>query len=361
MPKISNKSFAKTLLKLPVEIAQQILWYVPFYRVLVIAVCLEGTYLREAFEDLVLSLCFQKVFSADHGTLVCMIDLYKIYLELLQFNKQYEKTFLSLYDLTLAMGFDELRSHNVRYLRRIRRGQFDTLSYQVRHMLESLPWSERFPPLVDLPPHLDLLLLNRYKEYWRAVRDKHSHFAARRSSQLQALAGIFRKYHTFLKKSSDPGLDARPNYKHILNRLKRCAKQYRKDVRKPRFRRDSSLYQHDHLPIVPLDKYLLLFIHTLTQYPYQCSCSSPEVKNHGIVGLSISSENAPQSLIYPFHIKEEISRVIHGLEEVYTSEAVISRWLPSKYAVLRTRFTPYFGVHQPTLPAIPACRFSTGE
>lgn len=356
MPKFSNKSFAKTLLKLPVEIAQQILGYVPFYRVLVIAVCLEGTYLREPFEDLVLSLRFQKIFSADDGTLMCMIDLYKIYLELLQFIKQYTRL-PNLYKLTLSMGFDELWPHDVPYLKTIRRRQYDELSYEVRHMLQSLRWSESFQPFVELPRHRDFLLLDCYKEYWRAVRDKHSQFAARRYSQLQTLAGIFRKYHTFLKKSSDPGLDARPNYTHILNRLERCAEQYQKDVLKPRSRRHSSLYHHHHLPILPLDKYLLLFVHTLAQYPYQCSCSFPEVKNHGIVGLSINSENAPQSLIYPSHIQEEISRVIHGLKEVYTSEAVVSGCLPSKYVVIRTKFTPYSGVRLSKLPTISACRF----
>ena len=367
MPTISDQSFVKALLKLPWKIARQILNDVPFYRVLNMTLCLNDTDLDERFKELLLSLPPQQIFIANKHTLYFMIALYKLYLELLQVIRPSTKL-PHLEDSPLFKNFDITQFYDVRSFRRQRKDQCDWLSRQVHLMLRSLNWWKSFRlPVYEDEGYRDSFMIERCKKYWQTVREKNFHFATKRSTQLQVLADLFRKYPTFLKLSSDPGYDARPNHTHIVSRLEQTAKQYQKHLLKHHFRRPSNFYRHDHLPVMPLDKYLLLFIHTLAQYPHDCSCSYLEVNNHKIVGLSI--KNGPQSLIYPPHIKEDICRVVRGIEQVYisqpeqvyTSQPTILKTLRDEYVLMRTKLTPNSDVHKSKRPEIPTCRLFTGK
>ena len=147
-------------------------------------------------------------------------------------------------------------------------------------MLRHLGWSQSFPLPDELrhasnartwgaiPRFQDKDIVRCYKSYWQTVKEKHRLWAYKRHTQIEALATTVNQSPSYVKKSSDPGLDARPNQKHIVENLERSAQKYRDDLQYGRFvRRRSYLFRYNHLPIVPLDQHLKLFIETLAQFP----------------------------------------------------------------------------------------------
>ena len=369
---ISNKSSARALLNLPHDISRQILNDVPLYRALAMAACLDGTEDGQSFKELLLSLPLQKTVFPDEAYLTYMISLYKLYNELLQSTKRHTKRLSHPTNSALAMNLGcEPSFLNAPRWEHERASQRNWLLYRVWLMLLSLGWSsDNLPPAGD-PEHYFTrsqdphLLLDRYKVYWQAVKKLHLRFATKRQSQIQTLADLFRKYPTYLKKSSDPGFEARLNHSHVVNHLESCAKRYRKDILQKRYiRPESYLYRHEHLPFLPLDRYLLLFVYTLARYPYDASFSDPKVETPDIARLLISSETPPQSLVYPPYIKDEIDRVISGLACVYTSKYTMqetAKNLGCSSLLQRTKFTVYSAAPEPKQAASPACEICHGE
>lgn len=373
----SDQSSAKALLKLPHDIARQILDDVPFYRVLAMATSLEAEY-GKSFKELLLSLSLQRTFFPDEKYLAYMIDLYRLYQEVLQSTVKNTKKRDYPKDSPLSMNLGSAPFLNAVGWENERIAQRDWLLCRINLMLRSFGWCEHadilppsHPRRAFYPRNQDPCLFYRYKEYWQVMKDKHFRFATKRQSQIQMLADIFRKYPTYLKKSSDPGLDARSNHSHIVNGLELCAKKYRQDILLKRYiRRESYLYRYDHLPIIPLDKDLHLFLHTIARYPYDrssypdnYSCSYSEVESPNLAGLSISSKTPSESLIYPSDIKDDINRIIYGLAYVYTSENAILDMLsyPGRpYLMKRTKFTVYSAMRKSKWPALPTCESCEG-
>ena len=379
----SNKSSARALLELPYDISQQILNDVPLYRVLAMAASLDGTEHGKRFKDLLLCLPLQRTFFPDEEHLTYMIGLYKLYHEVLQSTIRCTKHLVHPRNSPLSMnlsGEGVLKARKLQWEEE-RFGQRNWLLYQLYLMLRSFGWwanEDIFPPSYPTGHYYarnrDPAIFYRYKEYWQIIKEKHFHFATKRQAQIQRLADTFRKYPTCLKKSSDPGFEARLNHTHIVTRLESCARQYRKDLLlKHYIRRECHLYRYDHLPILPLDQDLLLFVHTLTQYPYDYSYSCPEnfsrsrleVESFGIARLLISGENPPQSLIYPSHIKDEISRVNDGLSYVYMSEKTIPdsplHQGRRRHLMKRTKFTVSLAGSESERPSLMTCEFCAGE
>lgn len=379
----SNKHSARALLELPHDISQQILNDVPLYRVLAMAACLDGTEHGKRFKKLLLSLPLQRTFFPDEEHLTYMVDLYKLYHEVLQSTSRCTKQLGHPRKSPLSMnlsgeGFRKAREWQ---WKDERMGQRNWLLHQLYLMLQSFGWwanADIFPRAYSHEHYnardQDPGIFYRYKEYWQIIKGKHFHFATKRQAQIQRLADIFRKYPTGLKKSSDPSIEARWNHTHIVTRLESCARQYRKDLLlKHYLRRECHLYRYDHLPILPLDQDLLLFVHILARYPCDYVCSYPEngsrsrleVENFGIAGLLISGENPPQSLTYPSHIKDEIQRVIDGLAYVYTSEKAIPdtplHQGRRRHRMKRTKFPVFPAKSESGRPVLTTCEFCAGE
>lgn len=382
---ISNKSSARALLNLPNDISRQVLNDVPLYRVLAMAASLDGTKDGQSFKGLLLSLSLQKTFFRDEEYLTYMINLYKFYREVLQSASRYTEKLSDPKESPLAMNLG-LGSESFLDAPRWedeRAKQRDWLFYEIYLVLLSFNWIDIFPPVAEKPKtsyygparSQDPRLFDHYKEYCQTIKERHFRWANKRLAQIQMLVDIFREYPTYLKKTSDPGFEARSNHAHIIIQLESCAKKYRKDLLRKRYlRRECYLYQYDHLPLIPLDKYLHLFIHTLARYPYECSSSDPdnssrphlEAENLNIPGLLISSDNPSKSLVYPTYIRYEIDRVIEGLAYVYsTSNQVITRTPPHqerrRCLIKRTKFTVYPGTPQSEQLVLVPCEFCEGE
>lgn len=360
----SNKSAGRALLKLPHDIARQILGDVPFYRVLTIAVCLEDTEHGESFKELLRSLSLERSFFPNDQHLAYMIGLYKLYYEVLQSTTKRCKRMNHPKDSPLSLNLNVARFHDTPYWEQQRKEQRNWLLREAFFRLRSMGWSESLPiPFyVEHEKFQDPHLFERYKEYWQTVKNKHFHFATKRHSQLQTLAGILNQYPTYLKKSSDPALEARLNHTHIINQLETRAEKYQRDIRlKHPFRRETYFYRYLHLPIVPLNKDLLLFADTLARYPYNCSRLDPELTICGIADLSISRESPVQSLIYPSDVKDDINRVIHGLPHLYIFENAIPEHWPRGKLVPRTNLTECPATPESKRAAIPTCEFGRGE
>lgn len=381
---ISNKSSARALLNLPHDISRQILEDVPLYRVLAMAACLDGTEDGQSFRTLLLSLSLQSTFFPDENHLTYMIGLYKLYQDVRQSVHRHTKQLGHPQKSPLSKNLSaESLPHQ--WLPKARQWaaerilQRNWLLFQLHDMLQSFGWSERphIFPSADLPkdvyvPDQDHARFDRYKEYWQTVKERHFRFATKRQAQIQRLVEIFREYPTYLKKTSDPGFGFRSNHTHIINRLESCAKQYRKDLLlKHYMARECHFYRYDLLPILPLDKYLVLFIHTLARYPYDCSNSDldhssrshPKAENVDNAGLLISNETPPPSLIYPSYIQDDIDRVMNGLAYINTSENAIpdvSKYLGCRKLTKRTKFTVYSAAELKRRATL-TCEFCTGS
>ena len=363
----SDRSSAQALLKLPHDITRQILNDVSLYRILAMAACLGHTEPGKRFKEILLSLP-QRTFFPNEKHLIYMIDLYKFYYEVLQSTVGNTKKLCHPRESPLAMTISGAPLDNELRWQDERLAQQNWLFCQVHLMLKSFGWwgRARLPWLDEYPPkYPDSDLYYRYEEYWDAMKNEHFRFATKRMSQIEKLAGIFRKYPTYLKTSSDPGFEARLNHAHIVSHWESIAKKYEKDILfKHYVRRESDLYRNDRLPIIPLDRDLLLFVHTLARYPYDCSCYNySKVESLGVADLSINSEPPSKPLVYPSDIKDEIDRVVHGLAFFYTlknSIPDIPRWPERRKLLKRTRFTVYPATPDSKWPAIPTCESCAG-
>lgn len=233
---ISNKSSARVLLNLPHDISRQILNDVPLYRALAMAACLDGTEDGQNFKELLLSLPLQKTVFPDEAYLTYMISLYKLYNEVLQSTSRHIKRLSHPKNSALAMNLGREPSFlNATRWEYERVTQRTWLLFQLYLMLQSFGWPHHpgiLPPASDrghaLERSQDLPLLDPYKKYWQAVKEMHLRLATKRQAQLQKLADLFRKYPTYLKKSSDPSIEARSNHTHVVHQLELCAESYRK-------------------------------------------------------------------------------------------------------------------------------------
>lgn len=362
MRPLSNKSSARALLKLPQEIAQQILEDIPIYRVLAMVVSLEGTDHQNSFKTLLLSLPRQirRNLFPNEEHLTTTIDIYKLYCEISQSvtkkSRLLEHPKTSPLSINLNVARSQ-RSDDAPHWEYERAIQQDWLVQQIHLMMQSLDdWLDDDSSLDDRiwMAHN----LHAYQQDWRIVKERHFKFATKRRSEIQRLADIFRKYPTYMKKSSDPGDEARGNHMHVVNQLERCAERYRKDlIFKHHVYRFSHLYAYSHLPIVPLDRDLRLFVDTLLRYSYKNSLRSDiERGNHDIPNLSINGEDAFKPLVYPPHIKNEIDCVLRGWDFLY--QKVIPGY---EYAYKRTSFAPARTTLQWEQPAVQTSDSSTGE
>ena len=81
------------------------------------------------------------------------------------------------------------------------------------------------------------------------------------------IAELYETYPTLLKKATDPAEEPRKNIKHIADRFRGDAQRFLKTRPEHCFAQIRHEFTYVHLPIVPLDSVLVMFLTTLERYP----------------------------------------------------------------------------------------------
>ena len=81
------------------------------------------------------------------------------------------------------------------------------------------------------------------------------------------IAELYETYPTLLKKTTDPAEEPRKNIKHITDRFRGDAQRFLKTKPEHCFTQIRHEFAYFHLPVVPFDSILVMFLTTLERYP----------------------------------------------------------------------------------------------
>ncbi|KAL9633874.1 MAG: hypothetical protein Q9164_004437, partial [Protoblastenia rupestris] len=204
--------------------------------------------------------------------------------------------------------------------------------------------------------HLKSENVQGLQAYWDSLKcDRHT-FASKRKQQIQRFTQIFAEHPDMVKRASDPGLEARPNSRHIIAIMQHRVGKYHQDVVKRRAKKRSNyLFRNDIFPIVPLDALLQLFVDTLCKHSVEARLENDQTDGVATMleGLSVDGppdKNTDGTVIFcPPSILADIKTVIEGMAYVYTLDRDESTHRFPK--ILRTKYTPCNDTaHKPTKP-----------
>ncbi|MCJ1398036.1 hypothetical protein MMC11_001233 [Xylographa trunciseda] len=189
------------------------------------------------------------------------------------------------------------------------------------------------------------LALDIQRKLWQCMKVSQKALNAQKSKQLYRLASLVEQYPHMLKKHLDPGVNARPNSKHIINYLQSCAEYVKKewcfrskslDRRSPDWSEVpvhtpqlccTALFRNEGLPLVPVQKYRRLFQTQLRADPPQLGGSDPPSLKRGIKALTKKWDDRgvlekfkdiglePPSHIYPEDVRQDYITAIRGISE----------------------------------------------